>query len=54
MVDMRKCTVKALRQAQQSGGIPEGVILKATLDICDDLQERNEAASKLIQVKVDY
>lgn len=49
-VDMKQCSIKALRHAQQSEGIPAAVLLTATLDLCEALMEKNEASSKVIQV----
>ena len=50
MMDLKNCTVKALRHAQQSENIPPTAILNAALDLCEVLQDKNEVASKIIQV----
>lgn len=49
-VDMKKCTVRSLRRASENGGIPSNILATAALDLCDGLQEKLDASTKIIQV----
>ena len=47
---MKKCTVRSLRRAAQNGGIPSDILATAALDLCDGLQDKLDASTKIIQV----
>ena len=49
-VDMKKCTVRSLRRAAQNGGIPSDILATAALDLCDGLQDKLDASTKIIEV----
>jgi len=53
-VVLKKCTVKAMRDVASLGGVPCHQIAIAALDMCDLMQERLEATSRIIQVENQF
>ena len=53
MINMKNCSVKALRHAQQTNSIPADLVLNAALDLCEKLQEKYDASAQIIQVGQD-
>lgn len=49
---MKKCTVKCLRDVLTAGKVPSQFIAQAALGLCDVLQDRLDATTKIVEVSL--